>query len=45
MADELLEVRDVSDVMGDEDEFAAAFNEAWEESSKLEPQRGAPTLH
>jgi hypothetical protein len=45
VADELLEVRDVSDVLGDEDEFTAAFDEAWEESSKLEPRRGSPTLH
>lgn len=44
-ADELLEVRDVSDVMGDEQEFAEAFKEAWEESAKLEPQRGSMLLH
>ncbi len=44
-ADELLEVRDVSDVLGDEAEFAAAFDEAWTESSKLEPLRGSMLLH
>ncbi|HEX8701806.1 MAG TPA: hypothetical protein VF815_23465 [Myxococcaceae bacterium] len=43
--DELLEVRDVSDVLGDEDEFAAAFDEAWAESSKLEPPQGSTMLH
>jgi hypothetical protein len=45
VADELLEVRDVSDVLGDEDEFTAAFDEAWEESSTLEPLRGSMLLH
>lgn len=44
-ADQLVEARDVSDVLGDEAEFAAAFNEAWAESAKLEPLRGSMLLH
>jgi hypothetical protein len=44
-ADQLVEDRDVSDVLGDEEEFASAFSEAWAESSKLEPLRGSSMLH
>jgi hypothetical protein len=44
-ADYLVGDREVSDVMGDVQEFAAAFAEAWKESSKLEPQRGSWMLH
>jgi hypothetical protein len=42
---QLAEDRDVSDVLGDDEEFAAAFTEAWKESSKLEPLQGTLVLH
>jgi hypothetical protein len=42
---QLAEDRDVSEVLGDEEEFAAAFAQAWKESSKLEPLPGSMLLH